>query len=71
VAIAAGVVEATRRLSPGGVIAYDDFPPAFFTVSAITAASALIFLRLPTDAGAGLAGRQGSAQDDEKSAEKA
>ncbi len=56
VAVAAAVVEATRRLSPGGAIDYHDFPPAFFVVAAISAASALIFFRLPHDAGAALAG---------------
>ncbi len=56
VAVGAAVVEATRRLSPGGAIGYHDFPPAFFVVAAISAASALTFLRLPHDAGAALAG---------------
>ena len=56
VAVAAAIVEATRRWSPGGAIGYQDFPPAFFVVAAISAASALTFLRLPRDAGAALAG---------------
>jgi fucose permease len=58
VAIAAAVVEETRRLSPSGEIAFGDFPPAFFVVGAITAASALIFRGLPPDAGASLAARK-------------
>jgi EmrB/QacA subfamily drug resistance transporter len=58
VAIAAAVVEETRRLSPSGEIEFGDFPPAFFVVAAITAASALIFRRLSPDAGASLAGRK-------------
>jgi hypothetical protein len=33
-----------------------DFPPAFLVVAAISAASALLFRQLPTDAGAELAG---------------
>lgn len=56
VAIAAAVVEATRELSPGGELGFSDFPPAFFVVAAITAASALVFTRLPKDAGAALSG---------------
>jgi EmrB/QacA subfamily drug resistance transporter len=58
VAIAAAVVEETRRLSPSGEITFGDFPPAFFVVGAITAASALIFRRLSPDAGASLAARK-------------
>ena len=58
VAIAAAVVEATRGLSPGGVIGAKDFPMAFFAVAAITAASALVFLRLPPEAGAALSGHK-------------
>ncbi|MGO8737258.1 DHA2 family efflux MFS transporter permease subunit [Rhodoblastus sp.] len=58
VALAAAVVETTRGFSPHGLIGYRDFPPAFFAVAAISAASALIFLRLPHDAGAALAGRK-------------
>ena len=54
--IAAAVVEATRSFSTEGHIGADDFPPAFFAVAAITAASALIFMRLPADAGAALSG---------------
>jgi MFS family permease len=57
VAIAAAVVEMARRFSPADEIGYHVFPPAFFVVAAISAASALIFLRLPVDAGAALAGR--------------
>jgi EmrB/QacA subfamily drug resistance transporter len=56
VAIAAAVVEATRVASVDGAIVAADFPPAFFTVALVTAASALIFMRLPRDAGASLTG---------------
>jgi EmrB/QacA subfamily drug resistance transporter len=58
VAIAAAVVESTRRLSLDGKIGYADFPPAFFAVAAITAASALVFRRLPADAGTALSGHR-------------
>lgn len=57
VALGAAVIEATQHFSASGGLAASDFPPAFFAVAAITAASALIFLRLPADAGAVLAGR--------------
>ncbi len=58
VAIAAAVVEATRAMTPGATIGAADFPPAFFAVASITAASALIFLRLAPDAGADLSGHK-------------
>lgn len=58
VAIGAAVIEATRGLSPGGVIGAQNFPPAFFTVAAIAASSALVFIRLPKNAGAALSGHQ-------------
>jgi EmrB/QacA subfamily drug resistance transporter len=61
VAIAAAMVEATRRGSPeayfSGHIGFHDFAPAFFAVALITASSAAIFWRLPPDAGAALSGR--------------
>ena len=58
VAIAAAVVEATRDLAPGGLVDASSFPPAFFAVATITAASALVFVRLPHDAGAALSGHK-------------
>lgn len=57
VAVAAAAVETARRFSPGGELSSGVFPPAFFVVAAISAASTLIFLGLPDDAGATLAGR--------------
>ncbi|WP_294535914.1 DHA2 family efflux MFS transporter permease subunit [uncultured Rhodoblastus sp.] len=57
VAIAAAVVEQTRGRSIDARIGALDFPPAFFVVAAITAASALVFMRLPPDAGAALSGQ--------------
>ena len=56
VAVGALVVEITLRLKHGATMSAADFPPAFLVVAASTAAAALIFLRLPRDAGAELAG---------------
>jgi MFS family permease len=57
VSIAAAAVEATRQLSSDGAIHFRDFPPAFFAIAAITAASTFIFYRLPSNAGAALSSR--------------
>jgi EmrB/QacA subfamily drug resistance transporter len=57
VAVGALVVEVTLRLKHGTSVNAADFPPAFLVVGALTAAASLIFLRLPPDAGAELAGR--------------
>lgn len=58
VAIGALIVEFTVRLKHGTAIGAADFPPAFLVVGMLTASSALIFARLPGEAGAELAGRQ-------------
>ena len=57
VAVGALVVEITLRLKHGTTMGAADFPPAFLVVGALTAAACLVFLRLPPDAGAELAGR--------------
>jgi EmrB/QacA subfamily drug resistance transporter len=57
VAVGALVVEITLRLKHGSTMGAMDFPPAFLVVGALTAAASLVFLRLPPDAGAELAGR--------------
>jgi EmrB/QacA subfamily drug resistance transporter len=57
VAVGALVVEITLRLRHDTAMAAADFPPAFLAVAAITAAACLVFLKLPPDAGAELAGR--------------
>jgi EmrB/QacA subfamily drug resistance transporter len=57
VAVGALVVEITLRLKHGSTMGAMDFPPAFLVVGALTAAANLVFLRLPPDAGAELAGR--------------
>jgi hypothetical protein len=58
VAVGAAVIETTRALSPGGIVNAASFPPAFYAVAAITAASTLIFVRLPPDAGASMSGHR-------------
>jgi EmrB/QacA subfamily drug resistance transporter len=57
VAIGALAVEITVALKHGSTIGAADFPPAFLVVSVLTASAALVFVRLPPDAGAELAGR--------------
>jgi EmrB/QacA subfamily drug resistance transporter len=59
VAIGAAVVEAMVALNGTQTITAADFPAAFLVVAAISAASALVFLRLPRNAGEELAGRGG------------
>ena len=56
VALGAAVVEIMVQLKSVPTIDAADFPPAFLVVAAISAASALLFWQLPTDAGAELAG---------------
>jgi MFS family permease len=58
VAVGALIVELTLRLKHGVAIGAEDFPAAFLAVSVLTAASGLIFARLPQEAGAELAGRE-------------
>jgi EmrB/QacA subfamily drug resistance transporter len=57
VSVGAAALETARALHGGGALRAEDFPPAFFVVAAIAAASAVFFLRLPEDAGAELTGR--------------
>jgi hypothetical protein len=57
VAVGALVVEITLLLRHGTAMSAADFPPAFLVVAASTVAASLVFLRLPSDAGAELAGR--------------
>ena len=58
VAVGALVVETTLRLKHGTAMGAMDFPPAFLAVGALSASAALIFARLPPDAGAELSGRK-------------
>jgi MFS family permease len=57
VAIGALAVELTVRFRDSGPLGAADFPPAFLAVALISGLSALIFARLPADAGAELADR--------------
>jgi hypothetical protein len=56
VAVGAAVVEATLRWRGGIALSADDFWPAFLIVAAISGSSALLFARLPRDAGAEMSG---------------
>ena len=58
VAVGALVVQITMLLRHDALMSAADFPPAFLIVAASTAAASLIFLRLPGDAGAVMAGRE-------------
>ena len=66
VAVGALVVEITLRLKHGTTMGAADFPPAFLVVGALTAAACLVFLRLPPDAGAELAGRSAAESAEQK-----
>src|SRR5262249_31774354 len=66
VAIGALVVQITMLLRHDALMSAADFPPAFLIVAASTAAASLIFLRLPSDAGAEMAGRAAPASMDSK-----
>jgi MFS family permease len=59
VAVGALIVELTLRLRHTTVMGINDFPPAFLIVGLLSASAAFIFMRLPPDAGAELAGRKG------------
>jgi hypothetical protein len=58
VAVGALVVEITLLLRHDAAMSAADFPPAFLVVGATTAAASLVFLRLPSNAGAELIGRE-------------
>src|SRR6516165_6558264 len=58
VAVGALVVELTLRLKHSTTMGIDDFPPAFLFVGLLSASAVFIFMRLPPDAGAELAGRK-------------
>jgi hypothetical protein len=57
VAVGALVVEITLRLKHSAAMGAADFPPAFLVIGLLSASAALIFMRLPPDAGEELAGR--------------
>jgi EmrB/QacA subfamily drug resistance transporter len=58
VAIGALVVELMLRLRHSTTMGINDFPPAFLFVGLLSASAVFIFMRLPHDAGAELAGRK-------------
>ena len=58
VAVGALVVELTLRLKHSTTMGINDFPPAFLFVGLLSASAVFIFMRLPPDAGAELAGRK-------------
>jgi EmrB/QacA subfamily drug resistance transporter len=58
VAVGALVVELTLRLRHSPEMGINDFPPAFLFVGLLSASAVFIFMRLPPDAGAELAGRK-------------
>jgi MFS family permease len=67
VALGALIVETVVRVKGETIISAGDFAPAFLIVGALSASSALVFARLPQDAGAQLAGRRiAVARTDEK-----
>jgi predicted MFS family arabinose efflux permease len=57
VAIGAITVELSLHFRGDGILQAADFPPAFLVVAGISAFSAIIFWRLPHDAGAEMANR--------------
>jgi EmrB/QacA subfamily drug resistance transporter len=63
VAIGALVVELTLRLKHSTTMGINDFPPAFLFVGLLSAGAVFIFMRLPPDAGAELAGRKSEAAE--------
>jgi EmrB/QacA subfamily drug resistance transporter len=68
VAFGALAVELTLRFRGGDALSAGDFPPAFLTVAAVSALSALIFLRLPHDAGAEMSARAPAASTSDQRA---
>ncbi len=68
VAVGALIVETVLRFEQHPTLSASDFPPAFVIVACISAASALLFARLPADAGAELAAGKPASGDQAKSA---
>ncbi len=62
VAVGALVVEITLRLKHSTTMGASDFPPAFLVVALLAASAALIFMRLPPDAGARAVGARSEAE---------
>ena len=66
VAVGALVVEIMLRLKQAPAMDAADFPPAFLVVGALTAAACLVFVWLPHEAGAELAGRSAAEPAEQK-----
>jgi EmrB/QacA subfamily drug resistance transporter len=64
VGVGALCVELAVEFKGGTMITADDFRPAFLVISAIAAASAILFWTLPPDAGASMSNRQPVAAPD-------
>jgi MFS family permease len=58
VAVGALVVEITLRLRDEAAMSAADFPPAFLVIAGLAASAALVFMRLPANAGEELSGRR-------------
>ncbi len=58
VAVGALVVELTLRIKQSPAMGVADFPPAFLAIAVLSASAALVFMRLPPEAGAELSGRR-------------
>ena len=58
VGLGALILHVVVGLRAGGSAAAQDFAPAFVIVAAVSALAALVFRRLPADAGAEVSGRQ-------------
>ena len=69
VAVGARVVELTLRLRHSTTMGINDFPPAFLFVGLLSASAVFIFMRLPPDAGAELAGRKSETETAREAAE--
>jgi EmrB/QacA subfamily drug resistance transporter len=68
VAVGALIVETVLRFEQHPTLSAADFPPAFVIVACISAVSALLFARLPADAGAELAAGKPASSEQAKSA---
>jgi EmrB/QacA subfamily drug resistance transporter len=71
VAIGAFSVETTMLINHAKTLSAQDFPPAFLVVAIITAFSAIMFYRLPADAGHEISGRGAGEISSRKGAAKA
>jgi EmrB/QacA subfamily drug resistance transporter len=56
ISIGALMLEATTRGQPEGIFTVDDFAPAFLVIGVISGMAALVFRRLPRDAGSEMSG---------------